>query len=186
MPVRFGPASWMLLSTSLRTNHTINTYNLKSLWHINYLISGNLLKETILCNGYKFFSTYNVRLLLNKLDLKYINIYLIRTFFSLWGRVTFKGKGFRLKNYKKKKLTFNFGRSHWTKLLFKSYNLIFRKLKRQNYIFLFKSHYQYLFFIRTVRMIKPTNYYTKRGLRLKKQNIQRRFGKISQVVSSLH
>lgn len=173
-------------NTFLCTNHTVNTYSLKSLQYINYSISGNLLRETILRNRYKFFALYNVRLLLSKLDFKYVNTYLIRTFFSLWGRVTFKGKGFRLKNYKKKKLTFNFGRSHWTKLLFKSHNLIFRKLKRQNYIFLFKTHYKYLFFIKTVRMVKPTNYYTKRGLRLKKQNIQRRFGKISQVVSSLH
>lgn len=62
----------------------------------------------------------------------------------------------------------------------------FKKLKRQNYIALFNYHSHLKKFTTLIKFIKPLNVYTKRGLRLKKQILKRRFGKISQVVSSLH
>ena len=37
-----------------------------------------------------------------------------------------------------------------------------------------------------LRYIKEINRYTLRGLRVKKQKLKKRFGKISQMVSSLH
>lgn len=101
-------------------------------------------------------------------------------------RVVFRGKGFRVKIFrKKKKITLNFGHSHWTKLKFyKSW--YFFKLRRQNYIFFSHNLYDLDFFYKTISTIRILNRYTQRGLRLKKQEIKRRFGKISQYISSLH
>lgn len=49
------------------------------------------------------------------------------------------------------------------------------------------KNYEFYKFIKTdLKFFKKLNSYTKRGLRLRKQYIQKRFGKISQVVSSLH
>ncbi len=62
----------------------------------------------------------------------------------------------------------------------------FKKIKRQNYICLTKQFRQLNLFKSVMKKLKALNVYTKRGLRLKKQYIKRRFGKISQVVSSLH
>lgn len=66
-------------------------------------------------------------------------------------------------------------------------NLYFlKKIKRQNYLCIvkyFSNYKQFKFDLKTYKFI---NRYTKRGLRLRKQYIFKRFGKISQVVSSLH
>lgn len=65
-------------------------------------------------------------------------------------------------------------------------NFFFKKMRRQNYICIIKKYSQLKSFKKKIKIIKSLNVYTKRGLRLKKQFIRRRFGKISQVVSSLH
>lgn len=112
--------------------------------------------------------------------------YLMHTVVPYWTKINFRGKGFRVRKFRKlKKITFNFGRSHWTKLRFlkNNYNLI--KIKRQIYVLTVyrKTFYQKL--SSQLRLIKPINHYTKRGLRLKRQYIKKRFGKVSQVISSL-
>jgi hypothetical protein len=62
----------------------------------------------------------------------------------------------------------------------------FKKLKRQNYICISKNTFSLNSLKSMIKQVKNLNVYTKRGLRLKRQLIKRRFGKISQVVSSLH
>ncbi len=71
-------------------------------------------------------------------------------------------------------------------MLLDSSNFFFKKIKRQNYMCLLKSYRITKFFKKEISTIKVLNSYTKRGLRLRKQFIRRRFGKVSQVVSSLH
>lgn len=111
---------------------------------------------------------------------------LYKLLFVLWERIIFRGKGFRVRIFRKaKKITCNFGHSHWTKLIFKT-QWDFIKLHRQNYlIFTY-----FLNNINLLRLLLPSirlvNRYTLRGLRYKRQRIQKRFGKISQYVSSLH
>lgn len=177
MSVRFRPTLIIIEKYKLSKN-----FNFKLIPIITFYIINYTLKEIKISTNYKQYILINFNIYLPNYIIKYI----INAVLPLWGRVSFKGKGFRIKNYKKKKITFNFGRSHWTKLVIKSNNLIFRKIKRQNYLYLFKDYLKYKKFKFLIKNIKPINYYTKRGLRLKKQNIQRRFGKISQVVSSLH
>lgn len=111
---------------------------------------------------------------------------LYKLLFILWDRIIFRGKGFRVRIFRdNKKITCNFGHSHWTKLLFnKQWDFI--KLQRQNYLI-------FTYFITNttlLRLVLPkirlVNRYTLRGLRYRRQQIQKRFGKISQYVSSLH
>lgn len=111
----------------------------------------------------------------------------LKSYSMHWFRIAFKGKGFRLRRFKHiPKLTLNFGHSHWTRLGLASQLFWIRKLRRQNYLTLCTSFKTFKDIRNTLRHIKPLNVYTKRGLRLKRQFIKRRFGKISQVVSSLH
>jgi hypothetical protein len=65
-------------------------------------------------------------------------------------------------------------------------DIFFKKLKRQNYICISKNTVSLNSLKLILKQVKKLNVYTKRGLRLKRQIIKRRFGKISQVVSSLH
>ena len=103
-----------------------------------------------------------------------------------WRRLIFKGKGFRVRIFRyNKKITLNFGYSHWTKIKF-IYNWDFFKLYRQNYLSFCNSWQDFSSFELFFPHIKPMNRYTLRGLRFKKQVIKRRFGKISQYISSLH
>lgn len=112
--------------------------------------------------------------------------YISSLYIVLWTRVIFKGKGYRLRKFKGyNKVTCNFGHSHWTRFSLTT-NFFFKKLRRQNYICLSKKLFETMLFQHYFKKVKPLNVYTKRGLRLKKQPIKRRFGKISQVVSSLH
>ena len=112
--------------------------------------------------------------------------FLTKYFIICWKRIIFKGKGFRVRIFRKnKKITLNFGYSHWTKIKF-IYNWDLFKLYRQNYLLFTNSHIDIKFFATLFPTIKPMNRYTLRGLRFKKQVIKRRFGKISQYVSSLH
>lgn len=104
-----------------------------------------------------------------------------------WLRISFRGKGYRLRKFKKiNKVTLNFGHSHWAKIALDLNIYFFKKIKRQNYICLAKNYYFYKQIKSGFKIFKRLNMYTKRGLRLKKQFIRKRFGKISQVVSSLH
>lgn len=103
-----------------------------------------------------------------------------------WFRVSFRGKGFRLRKFKAlNKVTLNFGHSHWAKILLNS-NFFFKKIRRQNYLCLTTHFHFYKSLKSGLKFFKKLNTYTKRGLRLRKQYIRKRFGKISQVVSSLH
>lgn len=179
MSVRFGP--------TLIIQQKLISYS-PMFKNIIYIIENILIIEYILKQNYKYINIYN----LNQNDkyylfLKHLNKFFLKSFSIHWVRLSFKGKGFRVRKFKKlNKMTLNFGHSHWTKLKLKFKKYYIKKIRRQNYILNF-SNYKYLkYFTKTIKFIKLLNVYTKRGLRLKKQFIKRRFGKISQVVSSLH
>lgn len=162
-------------------------YLYKYLPHCLYCLGSIFIYEYFLNFNFKllfcFSSTYDAQ---KQQHLNSLNGFFLKSFSSHWARVVFRGKGFRLRKFKAcNKLTLNFGHSHWAKVVL-SLNYFFRKLKRQNYITLFSHYSEVRVFRSIIKQIKPLNVYTKRGLRLKKQFIKRRFGKISQVVSSLH
>lgn len=116
-----------------------------------------------------------------------LNNFFLKTFSIHWVRVAFKGKGYRLRKFRVyNKVTLNFGHSHWAKLGLDRDIYFFKKLRRQNYICSIKGYNFYKEIKSGFKRFKKLNSYTKRGLRLKKQFIRKRFGKISQVVSSLH
>lgn len=113
-------------------------------------------------------------------------IYITAYFTIQWTYVAFRGKSFRVRNFcRNNKFTFNFGYSHWTKLMLAP-NWAFFKRRRQRYIVYTKLLKDFLFFSRFLPNIRKYNCYTMRGLRLRKQAIIRRFGKISQHISILH
>lgn len=105
----------------------------------------------------------------------------------VWTRVIFRGKSYRIRNFKTfKKITFNFGHSHWTKFKFFHQDWSFFKRKRQSYVLISWNTQFLAIFKQILPHVRTMNKYTKRGLRLKQQPFVRRFGKISQMVSSLH
>lgn len=124
---------------------------------------------------------------LSLISLSKFNKFILKALSTHWLRISFRGKGFRLRKFKKtNKMTLNFGHSHWAKLAFVNNIFFLKKIRRQNYICVVKGYGVYKTFKKNIKFFKKLNSYTKRGLRLKKQYIQKRFGKISQVVSSLH
>lgn len=151
-----------------------------------------ILQKLSLCS-YKLTNDYNLLIVMSNhyskedfLNLRKFNKFILKTFSIHWVRVSFRGKGYRLRKFRKiNKLTLNFGHSHWAKLLLKKY-FFFKKIRRQNYMCLISGYSFFKTFRLGVKFFKKINSYTKRGLRLRKQFIQKRFGKISQVTSSLH
>lgn len=108
-------------------------------------------------------------------------------FFFFFFKITWRGKAYRVRLFKKSnKLTLNFGHSHWYKIFFTKNNITFSKLKRQSYIAIIYDFYNIFNFIKQIHAIRFLNKYTKRGIKLKKFPYIKRFGKISQVNSSLH
>lgn len=107
-------------------------------------------------------------------------------FFIQWAHLAFRGKSYRIRNFcRVNKFTFNLGYSHWTRLKLLS-NWCFFKRRRQCYVILTAYLKDFLFFRRFIPFVRVYNCYTMRGLRLRKQPIIRRFGKISQHISILH
>ena len=180
-PVRF----WPMLKIKLLYNKVPNL--LPMFKNIVFII------QNLSVCSYKLTRDYNLLITMSTLysksnfvNLRKFNKFILKSFSIHWVRVSFRGKGYRLRKFKKiNKLTLNFGHSHWAKLLLTNH-FFFRKIRRQNYLCLI-SGYSFLKTLKSgVKFFKKLNSYTKRGLRLKKQFIKKRFGKISQVVSSLH
>lgn len=124
--------------------------------------------------------------LVKKLKVLYRNRAVLGWFLVQWAKLAFRGKSFRVRNFcRYNKFTFNFGYSHWTKLKLRKYWFFFKR-RRQRYLIITFFLKDFSFFRRFFPRIKVYNCYTMRGLRFKKQAIIRRFGKISQHISSLH
>lgn len=118
--------------------------------------------------------------------LKYKKFF-INTYVIFFFRIIWRGKAFRVRFFKKNnKFTFNFGYSHWTKLIYDNTSFNFIKLGRQNYLIIFKHRNEINYVIKSFNTLRVMNKYTKRGIRIKQTPYIRRFGKISQVNSSLH
>lgn len=93
------------------------------------------------------------------------------------------GKGLKIKKSTiSETIDFNLGNSHISNIYFNSKKIkIFRTRKNtytiitNKYIKIINSEFMY--------QIKPYNIYTRRGLRLNRQNFIKRFGKVSQIAS---
>jgi hypothetical protein len=103
--------------------------------------------------------------------------FFIATFFFFFKKITFKGKGFKLKKTKKKMFKFFFGSSHFISYYNKSF--ISKKFGKQKHIFLSTKLKKLKKGLLVFLTIKPISWYTKRGLRFTKQIVQRRAGKKS-------
>ena len=113
--------------------------------------------------------------------------YFIHSYIIYFLRIVWRGKAFRIRFFKKSnKFTFNFGHSHWTKLVFTPNIFKFYKIKRQSYLSIFNTRHEARFLTFEFNHIREMNKYTKRGIRIKNSPYIKRFGKISQVNSSLH
>lgn len=111
----------------------------------------------------------------------------VTTFVYFFSRIIWRGKAYRVRLFKKSnKFTFNFGYSHWTKLIYDSSKFLFYKLSRQNYLVFYQTREQQHELFSLFSNIRRMNKYTKRGIRIKKLPYIKRFGKISQVNSSSH
>ena len=113
--------------------------------------------------------------------------YYVYTFITFYLRIIWRGKAYRVRLFKKiKKFTLNFGHSHWCKLWYNDNFFKFFKIKRQNYLILFSNRWEDFYLKYLFTKIRIYNKYTRRGIKLKKTPYIKRFGKISQVNSSLH
>lgn len=148
--------------------------NYKLALNLNYCKSYNDIKINKNVNTITFSNN-----LLNYENNKIINFF--NNFFKSWDtyffeKIKFKGKGFRMRFFKKNKFVkFFFGKSHKTFLFFKNI-----KMKRIN---------KYKFILRSINKnklnvnkkyavnIRPVNKYTLRGIRSSKQIIYKRKGK---------
>lgn len=176
----------VLSKKTLITLFLLNNYNYtpfkKKLKYTKFLFTANHYNVNTLIDNYN-------KLPLTK-NLIYININNLWETVKIiiipyWTRIAFKGKGFRMRKFKNsRKLTFNFGHSHWTKLRLRVYFIIFKRKRRQSQFFF--CYYKLLFehLCSIIKYLRVVNKYTKRGLRLKRQGIIRRFGKISQMLSA--
>ena len=156
--------------------------------HVVFKYKNNFICTYILKENYQII--LSLCLFYNKFDTKNLlnfNKFLNKSVSLHWFRVSFRGKGYRLRKFKKhNKLTLNFGHSHWARIALDRDVYFFKKLRRQNYLCFVKGYSFYKEMRFGFKFFKKLNTYTKRGLRLRKQFIKKRFGKISQVVSSLH
>lgn len=171
-----------------------NTYPWVYIEFFFFLFKKLLIGVYILSKHYYFigcFSTkfnkdfYNDTIIIN-ITLKLETI--IRSYIiSYWKKILFKGKSYKVKIVSKgNKITLRMGFSHWTKFIFYSFIGYIYKYSRQKFIIFTPIFLNLTTLIAQISKIRPTNPYTKRGLRFSQQYIKRRSGKLSQALSSLH
>jgi hypothetical protein len=96
----------------------------------------------------------------------------------------YRGKGFKVKKFNKlSKITFRLGKSHWTKVLYNKRVMQVKRTKKNTYCCVTIKNKTFNDFKNLIFKIKGINRYTKRGLRLTRQLVKKRFGKISQASS---
>ena len=124
-------------------------------------------------------------------SIEYKNFYLKKNYFLLknnffnflskinnyyFYKIKFKGKGYKLGFYKKKKtINFFFGKSHKSVFVYK--NIYIKKINKYKFILLNNNISTLKKISVNVINIKKINFYTGRGLRLSKQIILKRKGK---------
>lgn len=134
-----------------------------------------------------FLLNYKQNLFKEQTGIKKLKFFFVHSYVIYFLRIVWRGKAFRIRYFKKyNKFTFNFGHSHWLKLIFKSNIFNFFKIKRQSYLSIFNDRLDAKNLIYYFNSLRQMNKYTKRGIRIKNTPYIKRFGKISQVNSSLH
>jgi hypothetical protein len=143
---------------------------IQSPYYINYYLNYN--KSThFLCSNYKHKPIILKNIIRSKIK---------------WNFKKFKyhGKGYKVKKFNKlNKITFRFGKSHWTKVIFRKKFIIVKRTKKNSYCCISIKNNSFKSFLILIKKIKGVNKYTKRGVRLTRQSVKRRFGKISQASS---
>lgn len=102
-----------------------------------------------------------------------------------WFFVKFKyiGKGLKIKKSNlKRQVVFNLGASHESKWLFDPTKIQIRRTKKNTFA-LCANTANPIFELKSLSFIRKFNKYTRRGLRLCRQPVIRRFGKVSQIAS---
>lgn len=114
----------------------------------------------------------------NKKINKKLNNYVFGRFFLFFKKVTFKGKGFKLKKTKEKKFKFFFGHSH--PVYFFNFNLVGKRITKHKHVFFCSKYKKLKAILGPWATIKPISWYTKRGLKFSTQVVQQREGKKAQ------
>ena len=117
-------------------------------------------------------------LILNKINK---NIFIFENIF--FNKIKFKGKGFRVRFKKNKKiLKFTFGHSHINYIFINNTKTKIKRLGKYKYIFKNKNNLKINLFLKKICEIKPINMYTKRGIRVGRQIVYKKKGKKSTYI----
>ena len=97
-------------------------------------------------------------------------------FLPFFFKFIYKGKSYRVRLFKKKaKFTFNLGYAHWTKFWFNKFKFYFKKQQRTIFFSLVYSKVLYIALKILLKKLKSPNFYTLRGVRLRRQIVYKRF-----------
>ncbi len=132
-------------------------------YEVTYKKSINLLELTAKSPFYK---ARLLTKLLNSLLFSWESIF--------FKKITFSGKGFKIKK-KQKIIFFFFNKSHMSLLICNS--AIVKKTNKQKLVFFYKNSSAYELMLAKLLKIRYANIYTKRGLRFSRQLILKRKGK---------
>lgn len=157
-------------------DNNINIYLYNKLYFI-YL--NNLIDK----NYYKYDSETNSLTIIklnpnknNSQSVNFLNQFLKSLDIYFFFKIKFKGKGYRIRFYKKNKIVkFYFGKSHITFFFFKK--LILKKISKYKFIIKNPNPFNLKNTAVKITKIKPINVYTLRGLRIARQTIYKRKGK---------
>mgnify|MGYP002073229131 CR=1 FL=1 len=93
----------------------------------------------------------------------------------------YHGKGLKIKkSTKSRTVDFNLGSSHISKLYYNPIDVSLLRTKKNTYT-VFTHKLTNFFSSALAKKIRPYNIYTKRGVRISRQTMFRRFGKVSQL-----
>jgi hypothetical protein len=174
----------MFLKVSLFIPKNINILIINNIYNKRGVVLYNNKNYIFIAtNLIKVYSQSNMLLINSLYYTNYTNynnlIVPLETYVYLWDlfflkKIKFKGKSYKI--WKNKNMLFLiFNHSHITWCIF--FNLLFKKLHKQKFIFISKNCLLLTNTLNKIRQIRPINLFTRRGLRLSKQRILKKTGK---------
>jgi ribosomal protein L6P/L9E len=164
--------NFKLIKNKKNEIYNILIYNEKKI--LNLLINSNSIYININLNSIKFI--YKNIKIENVFNLKKFTNFIKSWNYYFFKKIKFKGKGYKIKYLKKKKImNFFFGKSHLT--LFKYNHINVKKITKYKYLLKSNNLNKLSHLSKKIILIKPLNFYTSRGLRLSKQIVYKRKGK---------
>ena len=173
----YTPSCWKYSIIQYKSKLTFNIFFYSSVYFFVFPLNLNFLFIRTFLNSstISFFFFYKIAFF--QTFFSYIKFFLCAFSRIFFKKLKFKGKGYYVYKNKRNTIAFRFGYSH-IKRVFASYNYV-RFLSKTSIIIYGLDKYKISKTAKMVKIVRPINIFTAKGMRFTRQILYRKTGKVS-------